>query len=124
MSINDILNEKLCFNKNILLDSKPFMNTKLYSERLNIIYDILNPDLSFKIRHELNLLTVMEYNQIISAIPRELKFLMKKTNKNYQFIRKHDLIVKFGFKDKHILKIKCKDFIGIWSIKPIQHLQL
>ena len=110
MNINDVLNEKLCYNKNILLDHKPFTNTKLCSERLNIIYDILKPDLSFKRPNELKTLTVMEYNQIMSAIPREWKSLINSTKPNYKFIRKGELNVRVGSIDKHIVKVTCKDF--------------
>ena len=110
MNVNDILNEKLCYNKNILFDNKPFTSTKLTSERLKIIFDLLKPDLSFKRPSKLHTLTIMEYNQLISAIPREWKSIIKSTKHNYQFKRKDDFNIRVGITEKHILKIKCKDF--------------
>ena len=111
MGINEILNEKLCHNKHILLDNKPFTNSKLSTNDINIIHDILKPDLSIKQPNELSTLTIMEYNQIISAIPKEWKTkinLSKNSNAEFKVI--HDLEIKIGLTHKHLLRIRCKDF--------------
>ena len=120
MNINDILNEKLCYNKHILLGNKPFTNHKLSTNDINIVYDLLKPDLSFKQANELNTLTIMEYNQIISAIPKEWKTKINLTkNKNVQFTVIDELEIKIGLNHKHLVRIRCKDFY--WHLINIIH---
>jgi len=111
MHINDILNEKLCYNKNILSDNKPFTNKKFSTNDISIIHDILRADLSFKSAEELDTLTIMEYNQIIAAIPKEWKTtICLNKNTNAQFKLNNKLEVKIGLNHKHIQSIRCKDF--------------
>jgi len=113
MNINDILNEKLCFNKHIIVGNKPLTSYKFSTNDITKICDILKPNLSFKQHEELRTLTVMEYNQIISAIPKEWKAIISMNkNKNIQieYQSRDDLEIRIGLNYKHILGVRCKDF--------------
>ena len=109
MSTNEILNEKLCNNKYILSDNKPFTNSKLSTNNINKIKDILKPDFSLKQPRELNTLTTIEYNQLISAIPKAWKAKLKSEKNKITFKPVGELEVKIGLQYKHIINVKCKD---------------
>ena len=111
MNLNNILNQKICYNKQILIDNKPITNilfTNNNTERLNIL---LNTDMSFKTNQDLKWLTVMEYNQLISSIPGDWKKMINDNNKgkNIYFKQIDDLQIKIGTKYK-IIYFKCKEF--------------
>ena len=111
MSLNDILNEKVCYNKHILIDNKPITNRLLMMNNIECLNDLLKPDKSFKTNQDLNWLTTMEYNQLITSIPCKWKKMISDNNRgNLAFKPISDLQVKIGTKYKKIIQIKCKEF--------------
>jgi len=111
MSLNDILNEKVCYNKHILIDNKPITNRLFRINNIECLNDLLKPDLSFKTNQDLNWLNTMEYNQLITSIPNQWKKLVSdKRGKKETFKPISDLQVKIGTKHKEIIHIKCKEF--------------
>ena len=75
---NDILNEYIMYNKYILVDKKPVYWKKWTEKGIHRIYDMVDnrgkllskPDLEVKFNCELD---QMQYNSILSAIPKEWK---------------------------------------------------
>ena len=59
----------------------------------------------------MNSLSIMEYNQIVSAVPKEWKSIIN-ANKNstVDFRIIQDLEFKIGLVHKHLFGIRCKDF--------------
>jgi len=111
MSLNDILNEKLCFNKNILIGNKPITNIKFMHNNIIRLNDLLKPDLTFKTNADFSWLSVMEYNQVMAAIPSQWKLTFKDSiGKKIQFNQIGMHQIKIGIKFKEIICIKCKDF--------------
>ena len=116
ININEILNEKLWLNKNILIDNKLIYKTEWINSGINTLHDILKNDNSFKTQAELHTefqlnIDIMELNQIVSAIPKEWKTLLRSQTVNDKpFTLQEDLSMKIGNRYKKITKVLCKEF--------------
>ena len=53
MNLNDILNQQICYNKQILLDKKPTTNTLFTNNNTERLNDLLNTDMSLKTNQDL-----------------------------------------------------------------------
>ena len=110
MSLNEVLNEKLFQNKKIIIGNKPITGTRLSSKGINIMYDILKPDLSLKSNDDLGI-SIMDYNQLVSAIPKEWKIIIKNSKgRPVSFKPIGDNQKKIRMKYKDITSIKCRDY--------------
>ena len=79
----------LWFNKNIVVDCKPIFIEAMYKKSIKYINDLLSEEGQFLQLNTLNdtfgtNLTVMQYNSIKSAIPKEWKRLLKSVNNRLQ----------------------------------------
>ncbi len=55
-------------------------------------------------------MTVMEYNQLTSVIPKEWSYNKCKKNKGIEFTKIDALEIKIGLNMNNILSIRCKNF--------------
>ena len=54
MSLHDILNEKLCYNKHNLIDNKPITDRLFITNNAEFLNHLLNSDMSFKTNQDLS----------------------------------------------------------------------
>jgi hypothetical protein len=111
-TVNDILNEKLHCNKNIVVGGKPIAFRTLNANNKIILKDILNPNNTLKTRQNLvnegfNL-SIMEYNSLVSCIPKH--WLKKIKNSSSTFVLIDDCNVKVNGQYKHFNIVTCKDY--------------
>ena len=82
---SDVMKQFLWFNKNIVVDCKPIFIEAMYKKSIKYINDLLSEEGQFLQLNTLNdtfgtNLTVMQYNSIKSAIPKEWKRLLRSVN--------------------------------------------
>ena len=121
---NEILNEKVWFNKDILIDNKPIFYRLWCNHGITKIYDLFNNQGIFKTKEELsndyNLhVTIMELHCIKSAIPKEwVKQIKLQPTEKYTPLS--DFIVKIKNTNKPVTKLKCKEFYYELTSKNVQ----
>ena len=77
---NDIMNEYLWYNSNILFKGKPFLFKKAFQEGLTLVGQMYMPDRTIimpECAKDLFELDPMQYNTIVTALPKEWKRYMK-----------------------------------------------
>ena len=108
---NEILNEKIFFNKNITIGGKP-IEPKTLKINASILYDILNFDYTIKSYSDLKRLhpavDQLQYNSLTTAIPNVWLVTLKHYKGKYENIQPNS--IKIGVKYKHIATIKCREF--------------
>jgi hypothetical protein len=107
-TVNEILNEKITQNKHILVDNKPI---KSLNNKVAIIKDLLKEDNTFKTHEQLSrdiTLSTLQYNSLISAIPRDWIKEIRKSSATFCEIPK--LTLRINNTLKHITLISCKEF--------------
>jgi hypothetical protein len=108
---NQVLNEKVKYNKDITIDGKPIQHLAL-GDKIQYIKDVLNKDYGFKslsiMRSEGAALSQLEYNSLTSAIPREWIQILKTFKGQFQPIE--DGTISINNKQKHIRQIRCNEF--------------
>ena len=121
---NEILNEKVWFNKDILIDYKPIFYRIWCNHGITKIYDLFNNQGIFKTKEELSNdyhlhVTKMELNCIKSAIPKEwVKQIKLQPTEKYSPLS--DFIVKIKNTNKPVTKITCKEFNYELTSKNVQ----
>ena len=123
-SINEILNEKIWFNKDILIGNKPFFNRIWCNNGITKINDLFNNHGTFKSKEELFndfhfQINTMELNSIKSAIPKEwVKQIKLQPTEKYTPLS--DFIVKINNTNKPVTKITCREFYFELIKKKVQ----
>jgi hypothetical protein len=122
---NDILNEKVWYNRNILVDGIP-MFYKLWSEKgINSIHDIVDNDgilltqEGLQNKFDINIPTML-FNSLKTAIPKQWK---NKIKDYHEYTPKpNQLFIKINNIEKELETLCCKDFyweyISKCNIKP------
>ena len=110
---NDILNEKIWYNKNILIQEKPIHYKKWENKGIVKLNDLFNLDGTFKTiiqlqnQYELQI-DLMKYNGIKSAIPKPW---LKKIKRETEFVdRENYLTVSIRNIDRDIRELKTKGY--------------
>ena len=107
---NEILNEKILMNKHILIEGQTVKFKNLDSS--TVLNDLLNNKYTLKKREDLIrdniVLSQLEYNSLISAVPRE--WLNKLKNYTGLFEKIPDYSVKIDSKHRDLKSVKCKEF--------------
>jgi len=124
-SKKDILNEKLWFNKHILVHNEPVIYKQWENNGILKVADIIKADGNFKTLYELETefdgrIDVMMYNSLKSAIPKPWLKELKKEGHPGNIANK--LVLKIRNIGTEITGLKCRDFyweyVSKMAIKP------
>ena len=83
-----ILSQYLWYNENIKLDKNSIYLVRFYEKNINYVSQLFRPDGSIKTwhelmtEHELHENSYFQWGQLISAIPKGWKFIIKETHKS------------------------------------------
>ena len=110
-TLNEILNEKILYNKDIIIGNQPIRFRSIVNSNIRKIKDLLTSQNTLKSRQELInegiQIPVLEYNSLITSIPKEwLKELKQHT---VEFNLLEDGSVKVNNTTKHVSSVTCKE---------------
>ena len=117
--INDVYNESLWLNKFLLIEDKPYFSREWSAHGIDRIYDIVNDNGRLMSITEIQekyvfQVKVMQYNSIISSIPRTWRNKLKYGDQKSTITKFNDIGVYINNKRKDVLKLKCRDYY--WHI--------
>ena len=111
-TVNEILNEKIRLNAQITIGTRTVNLKSINNSNKRILKDFLTSNFKIKSREQLNAegtsLSIIEYNSLVTAIPRE--WLQQIKNKHEIFHELIDGYINVSNNIKHISTVACKEF--------------